>query len=187
MTTENQQTNPEQTDNQTAPKQDKPSENMIPKSRFDEVNNKYKETESRLAELEALLAERQKAEEEAELKAKEEQGKFEELYRSTEAELNSIKDKATSAESRVSELETLINSMVEAEVAAIGEDYAELIPSGLSPEAKLDWINKAKAKGLFGKKDVEIGGSKAGGESKPPKVDTAKLNPLDKIRMGLGK
>lgn len=164
-----------------------PSEKMIPKSRFDEINTRYKETESRLAELEAMLAERQKADEEAELKSKEEQGKFEELYRSVESELNGVKDKATTYESRVSELETLINTMVEAEVAAIGEDFADLIPSGLSPEAKLEWINKAKAKGLFGKKDVEIGSSKAGGENKPPKVDMSKINPLDKIRMGLGK
>lgn len=165
-----------------------PTEKMIPKTRFDEINTKYKETESRLAELEAALLERQKADEEAELKSKEEQGKFEELYRTTENELNGYKDKATSFETRASELETIINQMVETEVAAIGEDFADLIPPGLSPEAKLAWINKAKEKGLFVKQAPDIGDPRGGGgDPKPPKADVSKMNPLDKIRMGLGK
>lgn len=178
---------PEPTPEPTPVAPTEPTEKMIPKTRFDEVNSKYKETESRLAELEAALAERQKADAEAELKSKQEQGKFEELYQTTEKELNGYKEKATTYESRTSELEAVINSLVEAEVNAIGEDYAELIPAGLTPEAKLAWINKAKEKGLFVKQEREIGTPKSGGQPTTPKTDVAKMNPLDKIRMGLGK
>lgn len=178
---------PEPTTEPTPTPTPEPTEKMIPKSRFDEINNRNKETESRLAELEALLAERQKADEEAELKSKQEQGKFEELYQTAEKELNGFKEKATAYESRTSELESVINSLVESEIAAIGEDYAELIPDGLTPEAKLAWIGKAKEKGLFVKQDREIGTPKSGGNPTPPKTDVSKMSALDKIRMGLGK
>lgn len=164
-----------------------PTENMIPKSRFDEVNGKYRELEAQLATLQAEAEERRKADEAAALEQKEKQGEFEELYRKADGELATYKEKATTVEARAAQLETVINGLVEAELATIGEDLVDLIPDGMTPEAKLEWISKAKAKGLFGKKDVEIGTSKAGGDAKPPKVDTAKLSPLDKIVMGLGK
>lgn len=66
------------------PKTDpQPEEHMIPKSRFDEVNNRAKEAEAKLAEREAEDAEREK-------KALEESGKFKELYEKAEAEKKSL-------------------------------------------------------------------------------------------------
>ncbi|MDE1381190.1 hypothetical protein PVN23_21535, partial [Bacillus licheniformis] len=64
---------------------------MIPKTRFDEINSKYKEMADKVAEFEAMQA-KAKAEAEAkELEAKKEQGKFEELYLNTQKELEAVK------------------------------------------------------------------------------------------------
>lgn len=57
----------------------KQEEHMIPKSRFDEVNNRAKEAEKKLAALESEKAEQEK-------KALEESGKFKELYEKEQAE-----------------------------------------------------------------------------------------------------
>jgi ribonucleoside-triphosphate reductase len=56
-------------------------EHMIPKSRFDEINERYKETK---AQLDARLAQ----EKEAELNAKKQQGEWKELYEQLRAELD---------------------------------------------------------------------------------------------------
>ncbi|MHC1728077.1 MAG: hypothetical protein AB9866_19085 [Syntrophobacteraceae bacterium] len=59
--------------------EEKQEEHMIPKSRFDEVNNKAKEAEAKLAAIEAEKAEQEK-------KKLEEDNKFKELYESEKAE-----------------------------------------------------------------------------------------------------
>ena len=67
------------------------AEHMIPKSRFDEVNQKFKDLQ---AKLEEFTNEKSKADTErqkAEKKAKEEQGKYEELYKTTSDELPSLR------------------------------------------------------------------------------------------------
>lgn len=57
----------------------KQEEHMIPKERFDAVNNRAKEAEAKLAALEAAKAEEEK-------KAMEEKGKFKELYEKEQAQ-----------------------------------------------------------------------------------------------------
>ena len=67
----------------------------------------------------------------------------------------------------------------------VREDYKELIPNNVSLKQKLNWLEKAEAKGLFNKEEkkkpnVEIG--------KPmnvdaPSVDTSKLTGSQLLRM----
>ena len=86
--------------------QDKNSaEHMIPKSRFDEVNQKFKDLQAKLDE---FTNEKSKAEK----KAKEEQGKYEELYKTANEELGKFKDDHKNASQRVTQLETVINAML---------------------------------------------------------------------------
>lgn len=156
---------------------------MIPKSRFDEINGKYKEMADRLAAIETEKQAQEAASLEAERKRQEEQGKFEELYREAESKLS----ESTKYQSRAEQLESLITAMVDQKIESIGKDFADLIPEGMTPESKLEWINKAEAKGLFGKKEAaEIGGRKAQDPGKEPKVNTENISALDKIKMGLG-
>ena len=65
------------TDNKDGQDKTNTAKHMIPKSRFDEVNQKFKDLQ---AKLEEFTNEKSKAEAERQ-KAKEEQGKYEELYK----------------------------------------------------------------------------------------------------------
>ena len=156
---------------------------MIPKTRFDEINAKYKEMADKVAEYERIQAEIQAEAERKELEAKKEQGKFEELYMNTQKELETYK----TYESRAKELESVITNMVEAKLQAIPEDMHDLIPSNLTAEQTLNWITKAESKGIFGKPELKEIGRASNVTTDSPKVDKANLSALDKILMGLGR
>jgi ribonucleoside-triphosphate reductase len=160
-------------------------ENMIPKSRFDEVNSKYKEMLTKIEAFEKAEADRQKETEQKELQLKQEQGKFEELFQASQKELEGLKQ----YESRTTELEGLISNMVESKLESIPEEMRDLVPTNLAPEAKLDWLTKAETKGLFGslKQEAKEIGKPSNKSNEAPKVDKANLSPLDKILAGLGK
>ncbi|MGE7976609.1 hypothetical protein ACQKOK_27870 [Bacillus cereus] len=160
-----------------------PKETMIPKTRFDEVNTKLKEMADKVASFEKLQADAQAEAERKELEAKKEQGKFEELYLNSQKELDTLKQ----SQSRATELETVINGMVETKLKAVPEEMKDLIPANLTAEATLDWLNKAESKGLFGKAEVKEIGKPSNKSTETPKVDKANLSPLDKILAGLGK
>ena len=172
---------PEPTAPTTTP--EPPKETMIPKTRFDEVNTKLKEMADKVASFEKLQADAQAEAERKELEAKKEQGKFEELYLNSQKELENLK----LSQSRATELETVINGMVETKLKAVPEEMKDLIPANLTAEATLDWLNKAESKGLFGKAEVKEIGKPSNKSTDTPKVDKANLSPLDKILAGLGK
>ena len=127
---------PEQTT--TAPPsaetQNTESGHMIPKSRFDEVNDKAKALEARLAALET----EQKAQLEAQLA---EQGKYKELAEQRAKQLAEAQSKADKLEA----YEATLQKLLDAEVEAIPEDKRGMIPAPLSTEQKLDWIAQNKA------------------------------------------
>lgn len=131
-------------------------EHMIPKSRFDEVNQRFKEVQ---AQLDKFVAERDTAEK----KSQEEQGKFQELYQTTSKELDGFKTQYQGAEKRVQELEAVVNTLLQTKLGGIPTEFHDLIPDNLNAEGKLDWINKAEAKGLFGKKPQEPVGEMTNG------------------------
>ena len=173
-----------QAQSQEPVKQDEQKQDpMIPKSRFDEINSKYKEMAEKVAEFERIQAEAQAEAERRELEAKKEQGKFEELYINTQKELEQMK----AYQNRATELETVISSMVESKLESIPQEMHDLIPTNLTAEQTLAWLNKAESKGLFGKPEVKEIGKPSNKSTDSPKVDKANLSPLDKILAGLGK
>lgn len=160
------------------------TETMIPKTRFDEVNGKLKEMADKVAEFEKAHAQAQADAEAKELEAKKEQGKFEELYLNTQKELETTKK----YETRTQELEALIKGMVDTKLEAIPKEMVDLVPTNLTVEQTLDWLNKAESKGLFGvKQEPKEVGKPSNKSNEAPKVDKANLSPLDKIIAGLGK
>ncbi|PEF03526.1 hypothetical protein COK07_29275 [Bacillus thuringiensis] len=149
------------------------NEHMIPKTRFDEVNEKVKELS---AQLEGL--QNQKAKDE---KTKAEKlGEFEQLYRTAEGQVANLTTKHKSASERVTTLEGIISGMLETKMSVIPEDFHELIPTEMSLEQKLAWIDKAQTKGMFRtKEDVVIG--EATNRKIEPKVDVKQMSPIEKI------
>lgn len=150
----------------------KQTEHMIPKSRFDEVNQKFKDVQ---AQLNQLLD----AKQEEDRKAKEEQGEFKQLYETTSQEFIQVKEQYQTVEERAKQLEGVINGLLESKLGNIPEEFHDLIPDNLTPEAKLDWINKAEVKGLFGKKEQKS----IGETSNPSQAQTTDLNALSPIQL----
>lgn len=50
---------------------------------------------------------------------------------------------------KVERYETVIGALLESELATVPEEMRDVVPSGLAPEDRLDWLRQAKAKGLF--------------------------------------
>ncbi|MDQ0976626.1 putative nuclease with TOPRIM domain [Neobacillus niacini] len=165
------------------PAQDPPKDTMIPKTRFDEVNNKLKEMADKVAEFEKAQADAKALADQKELDAKKEQGKFEELYLNTQKELDTYKQ----YESRTKELEGTILKMVETKLESVPKEMHDLVPTNLTAEGTLDWLNKAEAKGIFGKPEVKEIGKPSNKSNESPKVDKSNMSALDKILSGLGK
>jgi ElaB/YqjD/DUF883 family membrane-anchored ribosome-binding protein len=166
----------------SAPAQEetKQPDHMIPKTRFDEINSKYKDVQSQLDEL--LTAKQQQ-----EKQAKEEQGKFQELYEDTNKQLDSYKSQHEQSSERVKALESVMNDMLTAKLEAIPEDYHDIIPDGLSAEQKLAWVDRAEQKGLFGSKKFD---EPLGEDTNPSQQETSdvnKLNPFQMLKNGYGR
>lgn len=81
----------------TPPQQQQP-EHMIPKSRFDEVNDALRETKSRLAEIEKAQKAAEKEVRDKERKVAEEQGQFKPLYEKALSDLETIKVQLSEAQ-----------------------------------------------------------------------------------------
>lgn len=165
------------TDNKKA---DKNKEIMIPKSRFDEVNNAYKELKAKLAELEE--AHKKKEQEEAEKR-----GEFESLYNQTKADLEKVTQNYKTTQKRVEVLEGVINELLEAKLENIDEKYHDLIPENLTPEQKLAWVVKAEKKGLFGNTNAETPLGEPTNPKAKEEVNVNKMNPLQLLLAGYSK
>lgn len=187
------QTNPEgQTQTQGGQNQDPQGQGStntepeisIPKTRFDEVNNKYKALQEQLDQL-------NQAKEQEELEALKKKGEFEELYNSTQNELETFKANAKQTSERVEQLEGIINTLVDSELSAIPEELHDLIPSNFTPEQKLSWITQAKAKGIFGavqkneKEEQPLGNSTNSQQQSQP--DVSKMSVAELLRSAYGK
>ncbi|WP_051188268.1 hypothetical protein [Brevibacillus thermoruber] len=132
-------------------------EHMIPKSRFDEVNTKFKDLQ---AQYDKLLAEKQEA--------------------------DGYKSLHQQAEERAKALEGVIAQMLEARLETIPEELHDLIPEGLTPEQKLAWIDRAERKGVFGAKvHKPVGGPTNPPDQSP--VDLNGLSATQLLRIGYSK
>jgi ribonucleoside-triphosphate reductase len=183
--------NPQNTDPQGQPnagqqgndgsQNNQPPEHMIPKSRFDEVNNQMKTLQE---QLDAFTKEKEKAD----LDAKKKKGEFEELYNTASQELENTKNTYKQTSERVTQLEGIIQTLVDTELEAVPEELRDLIPEGFTPEQKLSWITQAKTKGLFGatqnRQNEPVGG--ATNNQQPPQQDISKMGVHDLFRSAYG-
>lgn len=134
---------------------------MIPKTRFDSVNTKYKETKKELEDLNNI-------------------------YKELEGKSFELADALDKAQARNQALEKVIQTLVDAKLSKIPEEYHDLIPENLSVEEKLDWITKAEEKGLFSSA-INVGIMRIGQPTNPSKQQTkdmSKFSPFQLLTMG---
>ncbi len=160
------ETNPTE-DGKTAPPAPTPAEaqkpdsgkgeHMIPKTRFDEVNEQYKAVQKQLD----TLANKESDREEAEAIAR---GDHEKV-------IADLKPKAEQAELYVSEIEGLLETAME----RIPEDKRHLIPEELSPLARFKLLQQWEAAGVFAtpKAPATDAGAQGDGSQKKPVELTA--------------
>lgn len=158
-------------------------ENMIPKSRFDEVNTKFKELQEQLDKI-------NKEKEQAQLDAKKKNGEFEELYTTANQELEQTKTQFEQTSQRVGQLEGIIQTLVDAELEAVPEALRDLVPENFTAEQKLTWITQAKQKGLFGtvqnqKEEQELGGA-TNQQTQQRQVEVGKLSVTELFKNAYG-
>jgi ribonucleoside-triphosphate reductase len=131
--------------NNSAAQQSNNSEHMIPKSRFDEVNQKFKDVQKQLDDLLAAKTAAEKSE-------AEKRGEFEKLYQEANRSAETFKNRAEA-------LEGVVTQLLEQRLESIPADLRDLIPAEYSVEQKLAWIANAEQKGLFSKRQhQQIGG-----------------------------
>ena len=110
-------------------------QHMIPKSRFDEVNNLAK---SLKAELEQLRASQQQAQEQRLA----EQNEWKTLAEQRAAEIAELKPLA----GRVKEISEALEATVAARIERLPEDVRGLVPDFGDPRKTLDWLNANESK-----------------------------------------
>jgi len=141
---------------------------MIPKERFDEVNNKHKLLADQMATMEAskLAMEKELAD----------------MKLASEGTQTSIKETTDKLTSEVEKYKTLVGEMVASKLQAIPEDMRELVPAELSDEQKIAWISKAEEKGLFKKQAQVVVGTPLNHSSNADALDKVqKMNPLQAL------
>jgi hypothetical protein len=160
IVTEQEETNEESREESPSPEEkgDK-RENMIPQSRFNEVNERAKAAALEVAELKAAQA---KAQEEKLI----EQEKYKELAESRGEELAAAKAKAARYDSANEALEKVL----EVQMDAIPENLRGLVPEALDTQSKLAYIAQNAAV-LSKAPAIDVKAGKRGGE----KDDTQKI------------
>lgn len=114
-----------------------PAEPMIPKSRFDEINQKLRRLESEAAQRDA--EQRQRADQEAAAK-----GEFEKLATERAQRLAQIEPEHTALTERYTALVELVEKQAQQRIRALPEELRALKPEG-DVTTLLDWLGKAEA------------------------------------------
>lgn len=153
------------------------AEQMIPKHRFDEVYAQMKTLKEQMDTMNATKAEQERKELEA-------TNQFKALYEQTNTEYEQYKQSAATYEAKATQYESVINGMVESKLTTLPEDYHDLIPANLTAVEKLDWLNKAEAKGIFKAKET-VGKTPIGQPINVPHLtpDLTKCSPQDLLQM----
>lgn len=162
-------------------------EHMIPKSRFDEVNDNYKSMKTELDRIKKEQSDAENARQQKEQQDAEQRGEYENLYTQAKSDLESVQSEKQSTDERVEALEGVITGLLDSKLEGIDEEYHDLIPEGLTPEAKLTWVNNAEQKGLFGSKQAQEPLGKQTNPKDEKSVDTDKMNPVELMMSGYGK
>lgn len=147
---------------------------MIPKSRFDELNNKLKAMEEAQAKL-------QQEREEAERKAAEEQGEYRKLYEQATAKLGELTPKSQMAD----KLAEMVNAQLKAEVDKWPEEVKALLPEEPTDTvAFYEAVNRARplAAKLAEADNRVPAGNGRGPKPSGPKVDKTPITPVVNVR-----
>ena len=149
-------------------------EHMIPKSRFDEVNNKLRAMEEQAAKL-------QKDREEAERKAAEEQGEYRKLYEQATQKLGELTPKSKALDA----LSEMVNAQLKAEVDKWPEEVKALLPT--EPTDTLvfyEAVNRTRplAARLAEAETKVPTGNGRGPKPSGPKVDKTPIAPVVDVR-----
>lgn len=129
----------------------KGQEHMIPKSRFDEVNNANKELKARLDTVE-------KEQKEATEKRLKEQGQFKQLAEERGEKIAELEVKAKLAE----DYEKALTAYIESQIAEIPDNLKSLVPKELTILQQLNWLTANKAN-LLKPSGLEQGAGERGG------------------------
>jgi chromosome segregation ATPase len=161
---------------------------MIPKSRFDEVNNAYKELKTKLEEIEEANKQAEAERKRKEQEEAEKRGEFENLYNQTKARLEDEQANHKTAKERIEVLEGVINGLLDAKLESIDKEFHDLIPDNLTPEQKLSWVTKAEQKGLFKQADSNTPlGEPTNPKEGTEEIDVNKMNPFQMLLSGYGR
>lgn len=110
------------------------TDNMIPYSRFKEVNDNYKTVK---AQLDELIQKQKSAEEEA----KKKQGEFESLY-------TDLKTKHDPLEQQFKQYQDTFKEILKNKLDSVPEKFKLLVPQGNEVE-QMKWLENAEKTGLF--------------------------------------
>lgn len=140
---------------------------MIPKTRFDKVNEKY----NQLSEL-----------------SKTQQAEYDEMVKQldeTTASTKELKATVKAGTERIETLEGVLTNILTAELENINEEYHDLIPKDKPIEIQLEWLAKAKAKGLFAHQTMEFEiGSLTSPKQQGKGKTTANMSAVQLMTMG---
>lgn len=131
--------NKQEESQENAPAEAKNTEQMIPKWRFDEVNEHYKALKK---EIDAI----KQSKTEAETKALEEQNRYKELYEKLKAETDPLR----SASEQLQRYRESFDNSLKARIERIAEDKRGLVPNFEDPIQTMAWLDQAEGAGLFG-------------------------------------
>lgn len=115
------------------------TEHMIPKSRFDDINRKYKELQTQLQQLmdaKSQTDEATRKQREAELA---EQNRYKELYEQSQTELATLR----SLQGEVKRYRESFESTLQSRLSGIPEDKKHLVPEFDDPIKLSAWLDKA--------------------------------------------
>lgn len=125
---------------------------------------RFKELTQAAADAKARADALEKAAQDAETKQLEEAQNFKKLYEKAQSDLSSLKPKAE----QLDQMEQTLKTLLEAEVKSLPDQFQDVVPDGLSTQAKLEWLGRNKAKFLK-PEAFDIGAGKNGAKKPDPK------------------
>jgi predicted nuclease with TOPRIM domain len=161
---QNQNNNNDNQDGNQSSTNSQQNENMIPYSRFKEVNDNYKTVKD---QLDKLIKDKETEVEES----KKKQGEFESLY-------NDLKTKHEPLSQQFQQYQETFQAILKTKLESVPKEFHDLIPQG-SELNQLQWIENAFAKGLFNKSSQSFGNQ----GSNPNNNDTTTITKEDFMKL----
>lgn len=100
---------------------------MVPKDRFNEVNEGRKAAEERAAKAEAELVKHREAQAKAEREAAEKRGEFEQLYKSEQTKVTDLTTQLETANAELEKLRGVVNAQLEKRMETVPDHIKPLL------------------------------------------------------------